>query len=90
MSKLTQITVIFLDNHLTDGHGVNLVNDIKQVNPSAKILMITAHDSPADRKKAMEQGADQFISKPFTKEIILKALYNALPSHFVEKFLHAS
>jgi len=52
--------------------------------------MITAHDSPADRKKAMEQGADQFISKPFTKEIILKALYNALPSHFVEKFLHAS
>jgi len=36
--------------------------------------MITAHDSYEERKKASIDGADDFISKPFSKEIILNSI----------------
>lgn len=68
--------VVFLDNHLPDGLGVNFVEHIKQVDSSIKVIMITAHDTAVDREKALNNGVDLFIGKPFTKEII----YNALDS----------
>jgi DNA-binding NarL/FixJ family response regulator len=32
--------------------------------------MITAHDSAAERNRAYSEGADIFISKPFTRDTI--------------------
>jgi DNA-binding response OmpR family regulator len=66
--------VIFLDNHLPDGLGLDFLRHIKESYPSVKVIMITAHDNAADRKKANDVGADHFISKPFNREIIYKAL----------------
>jgi two-component system OmpR family response regulator len=67
-------SIIFLDNHLPDGYGVNFIDEIKKIHPEVKIVMITAHDSQTDRKKAYEEGADHFIGKPFSKDIILKTV----------------
>jgi DNA-binding response OmpR family regulator len=36
--------------------------------------MITARDNPTEKEKALEEGADFFISKPFTKEILYKTI----------------
>jgi hypothetical protein len=36
--------------------------------------MITAHDSFEERKKAVIDGADSFISKPFSKDIIFNSI----------------
>lgn len=70
----TSHTVIFLDNHLPDGLGVNNINRLKLMCPSSRIVMITAHDTTSDREKAQQEGVDFFIGKPFTKEIIFKTL----------------
>jgi two-component system, OmpR family, response regulator len=67
-------SMIFLDNHLPDGFGIDNISRIKKNNPLTKIVMISAHDNPAERQKAYEEGADFFISKPFKKEIIFWAL----------------
>ncbi|MEO7524353.1 MAG: response regulator [Ferruginibacter sp.] len=66
--------LIFLDNHLPDGLGMNFIEYIKLHYPTSKIIMITAHDTDADRKKALREGADYFIGKPFTKDVIYKAV----------------
>ncbi len=66
--------VIFLDNHLSDGLGMDYIHPLKQQYPSSKIIMITAHDTAHDRERAYQEGVDYFISKPFTREIILKTL----------------
>lgn len=66
--------LIFLDNHLSDGLGIEQIRRLKGAYPSAKIIMITAHDTSADRERAYREGADFFIGKPFTREIILKTL----------------
>jgi DNA-binding response OmpR family regulator len=67
-------SIIFLDNHLPDGLGVNYLLSLKKKCPSSIIVMITAHDTLADRLKAKEHGVDFFIGKPFSKEIIFKTL----------------
>ncbi|HMJ45851.1 MAG TPA: response regulator [Ferruginibacter sp.] len=66
--------IIFLDNHLPDGLGVNYIEYIKNNYPTSKIVMITAHDTAADRSRALSEGADYFISKPFTREIIYRTV----------------
>ena len=66
--------VIFLDNHLTDGLGIDYIHVIKKSLPKSKVIMITAHDTAHDRERAYNEGVDYFISKPFTREIILKTI----------------
>jgi two-component system, OmpR family, response regulator len=70
----TEPSVIFLDNHLPDGFGVNYISTLKKKFPSSIVIMITAHDTVADREKATAQGVDFFIGKPFSKELIFKTL----------------
>jgi len=64
--------VIFLDNKLSDGLGVDYIRLFKQQHPAATVIMITAHDN--FREKAIQEGADHFITKPFSKDAILKVI----------------
>ena len=65
---------VFLDNHLPDGLGINQIKRWKEKFPFIHLIMITAHDSYEERKKASTDGADDFISKPFSKEIIWNSI----------------
>lgn len=66
--------IIFLDNHLPDGIGVDFVEHIKKKCPGTKVVMITAYDTASDRNKAMSVGADFFIAKPFSRDIIYQTV----------------
>lgn len=66
--------ILFLDNHLPDGLGVDFIRYVKEHNPATKIIMITADDAQSDKSKAIEQGIDMFIGKPFTRQTIYNAL----------------
>ena len=65
---------VFLDNHLPDGLGINQIKRWKEKFPFIHVIMITAHDSYEERKKATKDGAEHFISKPFSKEVILNSI----------------
>ena len=65
---------VFLDNHLPDGLGIDQIKRWKEKFPFIHVIMITAHDSYEERKKATRDGADYFISKPFSKEVILSSI----------------
>jgi two-component system OmpR family response regulator len=66
--------IVFLDNHLPDGMGMDFIQHIKKHFATAKVVMITAYDNASDRNKAMELGIDSFIAKPFTRESIYDTL----------------
>lgn len=69
-----QPSLVLLDNHLSDGMGMDLIPYIKFQLPNTKIIMITAYDGLAERENALQSGASDFISKPFTKDEILRTL----------------
>ena len=66
--------ILFLDNHLPDGFGLDFIRYVKINAPSTKIIMITAHDSAAERNKAYSEGVDFFISKPFNRDTIYSTI----------------
>jgi len=66
--------LIFLDNHLPDGFGLDYISNIKSTLPGSKVIMITAHDTNYDREKAYKLGADHFIGKPFTRDAIYQTI----------------
>ena len=67
-------SIIFIDNHLPDGIGSDFISQAKAIYPTAKVIMITAHDSPAEIDEAFHRGADYFISKPFNSTTIKTTL----------------
>jgi two-component system, OmpR family, response regulator len=68
-----QPSVIILDNRLPDGFGVDFVPVVKKNYPSIKIIMISGLGGAA-RDVAIENGADTFIEKPFTREQLYSAI----------------
>ena len=66
--------LVFLDNHLPDGMGIDYIHFIKSNFPQSKVIMISAYDSYADKQKALKNGADLFIGKPFSLDSINNAI----------------
>ncbi len=64
--KTEQPTLILLDNRLPDGLGLDFISYIKKNYPAVKIIMISGVDAAA-QDLALENGADNFLAKPFTK-----------------------
>lgn len=67
-------SVLFLDNHLPDGFGLDFIPYVKQNYPEMKVVMITAHDGAAERKIAYNGGADLFVAKPLSRKLIDEAI----------------
>lgn len=66
--------IVFLDNHLPDGKGIEFASYIKKLSPGTKVAMITAYDTPADRSIALSNGIDYFVGKPFSRDIIFQTV----------------
>src|SRR5262245_54309840 len=62
--------LLFLDIHLPDGSGLGEINSIRRDFPGMKIVVMSAHDGSAEKKMAMQSGADCFLSKPLSLETI--------------------
>jgi len=56
--------VIVLDVGLPDVNGLELLNPIQDIHPSANIVMLTGRASPELRETALRQGAVRFLEKP--------------------------
>jgi len=66
--------LLFLDNHLPDGFGLDFIPYVKKNYPDIKVIMITAHDSSAERSRAYSGGVDIFIAKPLNRNVINEAI----------------
>lgn len=69
-------SVIFLDNQLPDGFGVDFITYIKKKYPEIKIIMISGFGTARD--VALENGADVFLEKPFSLDNVNEAIAKVL------------
>jgi two-component system OmpR family response regulator len=69
-------SVIFLDNSLPDGQGIDFISFLKERYPDTRIIIITANDGSIDKIRAFQQGADDFLGKPLSLELINRSLDN--------------
>jgi DNA-binding response OmpR family regulator len=65
LSKSYEYDVILLDVSLPTRDGINICQDVRSDGNQVPILLLTALDSPADRARGLNAGADDYLGKPF-------------------------
>ena len=56
---------ILLDIMLPDGNGLKLLEQIKALGKSDRVIIISARDSLDDKIEGLDMGADDYLPKPF-------------------------
>lgn len=65
---------LFLDINFPNGNGLDHIGHIKTLLPNCFIIVISAHDEIKQILAAKSAGANDFIPKPFTRDLILDRL----------------
>jgi DNA-binding response OmpR family regulator len=63
---LASASLVILDLMLPDGSGFDLIGDVRRSNTAVPIIVLTSRDDEADRVAALETGADDYVTKPFS------------------------
>ena len=63
--------VVILDVNLPSMDGMQICRQIRQVNQTVPIVMLTARDSESDQVIGLEIGADDYVAKPFSAVTIM-------------------
>lgn len=67
---LGAVSLVLLDLNLPDGNGLDFLRYAKQKSPDTPIIVLTANDTDMDIVEGLEQGADDYITKPFSLSVL--------------------
>lgn len=65
---------VILDRQLPDGDGIALIRRLRAEGQTVPVLVLTARGDIADRVEGLDQGADDYLGKPFAMEELLARL----------------
>src|ERR1700688_3226780 len=63
--------LVLLDLALPDRNGIELLPEIRTIDPQISVIMITAYGTVEDAVRAMQSGAANFLQKPWDNEKLL-------------------
>jgi DNA-binding response OmpR family regulator len=69
-------SVILLDVVMPERNGFQVCRELKGSSEfqSIPVILVTSKDSSSDRFWGEQQGADAYVTKPFTKDELLRAI----------------
>jgi len=74
MARATDFDVVVLDVMLPDFDGFEACRRLRAHHNWVPIIMLTARDSIEDRVRGLDQGADDYLTKPFSLAELLARL----------------
>jgi two-component system nitrogen regulation response regulator GlnG len=72
-----QYLMMFSDIFMEDMNGLQLLEQVRQVSPDLKVVMMTAQDTMNNTIEAMRLGAYDYITKPFDFDEIFRLIDKA-------------
>ncbi len=70
--------ILIVDLGLPDQDGITLILRLRQLGVRAPVLILSARRSVDDRVRGLEQGGDDYLTKPFALAELLARLRNLL------------
>ena len=64
------VSLVLLDINLPDGNGLDFLSELKVTDPLCPVILLTANDTDMDIVTGLEQGADDYITKPFSLSVL--------------------
>ncbi|CAH0121367.1 Chemotaxis protein CheY [Paenibacillus sp. CECT 9249] len=72
------IDLILMDITMPEKSGLSALKEIKQIDESVKVIMISAMGQQFFIQDALSSGADDFVVKPFQKDRVQEAVNRVL------------
>jgi len=79
--KTNDVHVCVLDIMMMGISGVEALKEIKQVNPSVEVIMLTAFETIETARQALRHGASDYLNKPFDISTMRAAVAHAAQKH---------
>lgn len=76
--KKEKPNIIILDIRLEGSSGIDLLREIKKINPKARVMMLTGYPDDRTRSMSKELGASAYLTKPYNFEEIVKVARNLI------------
>jgi DNA-binding response OmpR family regulator len=73
-AQAAQFDVVVLDVMLPDIEGFEVVRALRARGDHTPVLLLTARDTDADVVRGLNAGADDYLTKPFSFEVLLARL----------------
>jgi len=73
-AKHTRFDAVLSDIYMPDGGGLELVEDLLQLQPSVPVILMTAQGSVETAMEAVSRGAADFVGKPFELAAVVATL----------------
>lgn len=70
--------IVMLDLVMKGMYGLDVLKKILELDPAARVLVVSADVQSSSHEMALEAGARGFVSKPFERENILRAIEAAV------------
>lgn len=83
--KNHQIDIVVSDVQMGGMSGLSLLKSIKATYEGLPVLLMTAYGTINDAVQAMQDGACNYIAKPFAPEVLLNMVSQYLPLQVVNK-----
>ena len=74
IARSSPFDVIVLDVMLPVMDGLSVARKLRENRNRTPVLMLTARDAPADIVTGLDSGADDYLTKPFSIEVLLARL----------------
>ncbi len=68
------IAAVLLDLALRDMNGLEVLRQMKQIQPSLPVIMVTGSHDEEEARQAMQAGALEYLTKPVSFDYLLNVL----------------
>ena len=74
-----ETTAVLLDLQLPDGHGLDLLEELRAKSPDLPVIIISGANTPENRDRSCVLGVTAFLTKPFALSQLHAILENSNP-----------
>lgn len=72
--KETKLNLLILDINFPDGNSINIIPEVKSIQPELKILIFTAYDESIYAMRYLNAGVSGYLNKGCTEDEIKQAV----------------
>lgn len=87
-ARAQPVDVAVLDIRMVGHSGIEVLQMLKEIDPSIEVIMLTAYETLETARQALRFGARDYIGKPFDVETLRRAVANAMMHRKISGRIH--
>jgi signal transduction histidine kinase len=88
LARQNQVSVVVSDILMTGMTGIDVLQQLKEIDPAIEVIMLTAYETIETARQALRHGACDYLNKPFDVQTMRAAVARARQKHEATRDFH--